>query len=408
MSSLQPSHSLIVVGAGLAGWRLVEALRRDGFSGELLLLGAESQRPYDRPPLSKQVLSTKWTIDRAELASAERLKELNVNFLASHTATSLDVDTHCVKTSAGEQYRASHIVIATGSRARTLDYSATEHVHTVRTHDDVVRLLGELSEKDEPRDVVIIGGGFIGAEAATSLATLGHRVTVLEAMERPLMNVVGPDVATWLEGLAADADITLRGSQVVLDVVADAESLRVLMGDGSSIGASLVIVAVGALANCEWLESSGLEIRGGVVVDDHLSAGNDIWAIGDVARFTWRHDPFVEELRIEHWQTANDHAQYLAAQLLSAEPSPPLSMVPYFWSDQYGKKIQMLGHPAPTDEVTCVLGSPEEAKWLAIYSRDGLVTGLIALSHPRALMMSRDLVGEHSTVENALALQPWT
>jgi phthalate 3,4-dioxygenase ferredoxin reductase subunit len=408
MTALTSSDSVAIVGAGLAGWRLAEALRRDGFSGTLTLLSDEEHRPYDRPPLSKQVLSAKWPIERCELASDEQLVELNINLLTNTSAQSLDVARHRITVRDGHDVEASHIVIATGARARTLEYSATSGVHTVRSRSDVARLLSDLGSLDAGSDIVIVGGGFIGAEAATSLLSLGHRPVVLEAMARPLMNVVGNDVSLWLEHLASDAGVDLRGSQAVRDVFNQGESLVVEMADGSRISAGLVIVAIGAVPNTEWLDSSGLELRGGVVVDDHLRAVENIWAMGDVARFTWRHDPFVEEVRIEHWQTANDHAQYLAAQFLSNEPSPPpLSMVPYFWSDQYGKKIQMLGHPAPSDDVTCVLGSPDDAKWLALYSRADIVTGLLSLSQPRALMVSRDLVAEHATLENALTRQPW-
>jgi NAD(P)H-nitrite reductase large subunit len=408
MSVLDSGDHVVVVGAGLAGWRFVEGLRREGFNGRVSLIGEESATPYDRPPLSKQVLSQKWAPERTELASRDRLEELRVEFHGSVRARSLDVLNRLVHLESDESVAGTHVVIASGVRARQLKFSATHLVHTVRTVNDVTGLLDDLAQVAPGAQIAVIGGGFIGAEAATSLAASGFRPVVLEAMVRPLFNVLGEEVSMWLSQLANDASIELRCSQVISDVVEDKDQLRVLFEDGSSLLTPLVVLAVGAQVNTEWLETSGLELRSGVVVDDHMRAREGIYAIGDVARFTWRHDPFVEELRIEHWQCANDHAQYLASSLMDPrDVSAPISMVPYFWSDQYGKKIQMLGHPAPSDSVQRVIGSDAEGKWLAIYSRDEVVTGLIGLNQPRALMVSRELVADHVALSDALRQAPW-
>ncbi len=407
MSTLGPDASVVIVGAGLGAWRVAEGLRRNGFVGRIELVGAESHTPYDRPPLSKQILSGKWNAERAELASVERLAELDVTGHFGVPAVALDVARRSVQLASGDEISGTRVVLATGVRARTLALSAASRVHTIRTRDDVDALRLALNSLAAQSTVVIIGGGFIGAEAATSLAALGFRPVVIETLERPLYNVLGPHVSSWLEDLPANAGIELRHSQTVLDVVDNGDDLVVQLADGSSLSSPVVIVAVGAEPTTDWLASSGIELNAGVVVDDRLCAAEGIYALGDVARFTWRHGPFVDHVRIEHWQVANDHAQYLAAQFTDSDADDALSMVPYFWSDQYGKKIQMLGHPAPSDDVTHVAGSFAESKWLAMYSRAGIVTGLVALNQPRALMVSRDLVAEHATLVDAVERQPW-
>jgi NADPH-dependent 2,4-dienoyl-CoA reductase/sulfur reductase-like enzyme len=399
---------VVVVGAGLAGWRCSEALRREGFTGALTMIGGEAHTPYDRPPLSKQVLSGAWSEDKTTLVTAERIGELNITTRLGVNAVHLDAALARVELDDGSVVEGTRVVVATGCRARRLSVSAMDHLHTLRTRDDARRLI-EAAEILAPRStVVIIGGGFIGAEVATSLHARGLRPIVLEALSMPLVTVLGESAATWLRGLSAPAGVELRTSQQVDDVVRSPAGFEVQLADGSRIEAALVVLGVGAEPNTEWLERSGLELRHGVVTNDRLEAAERVGAIGDVARFTWRHGPFVDDVRIEHWQTANDHAYAYAHVLVAgSDAAGPLTMTPYFWSDQLGKKIQMLGHPAPSDDIVRVAGSPEEGRWLALYSRDDVVTGLLSLSNPRALMVSKSLVDDHVTREEALARAPW-
>jgi NADPH-dependent 2,4-dienoyl-CoA reductase/sulfur reductase-like enzyme len=265
----------------------------------------------------------------------------------------------------------------------------------------------ELESLEAGSVIALIGGGFIGAEVATQLKSRGFVPIVLEALRRPLIGVLGADVSAWLEGLAAEAGIELRSDQRIRDVTRHGEGFVVQFEDGPRLLADAVILGVGAVPNVEWLEGSGLTLDGGVVVDDNLLAREDIAAIGDVARFSWPNVMGEELIRIEHWEVANVHANALAHFWVTGEGSHEL-MVPYFWSDQYGKKIQLLGHPRPDDDVVRVSGSPEEGKWLAIYSRGGVVTGVVTLSHPRALMLSKHLLEAPSTLALALDDAPWT
>ena len=395
--TLTSTDHVVVVGAGLAGWRFIESLRRDGYEGKITLIGDEPYAPYDRPPLSKQVLSGKWEIDKTVLASDEALESANITSIFGVSATSLDVISHTVTLENGETVSGTHIVIATGTRARRISFSDESLVHTIRNRKDIEGLNALLATVPEGATVAVIGSGFIGAEAATALKARGLTPVVLEALQRPLIGALGDQASQWLLPLASNAEIELRTSQVIRDV----SDGSVVFADGSSLEVAAVVLGVGAEVNTEWLQSSGLVLDGGVVVDEHLLASPTIGALGDVAKF-----PFKGELtRIEHWQVATDHAAALSLHWAKGEKAP--DMVPYFWSDQYGKKIQMLGHPHPSDDVVKVAGSDEEGKWLALYSRGGVVTGILSLSQPRWLMVSKVLLDEETTLTRAMELQPW-
>ena len=395
--TLTSTDHVLVVGAGLAGWRFIESLRRDGYEGKITLIGDEPYAPYDRPPLSKQVLSGKWEIDKTVLASDEALESANITSIFGVSATSLDVMSHTVTLENGETVSGTHIVIATGTRARRISFSDESLVHTIRNRKDIEGLNALLATVPEGATIAVIGGGFIGAEAATALKARGLTPVVLEALQRPLIGALGDQASQWLLPLASNAEIELRTSQVIRDV----SDGSVVFADGSTLEVAAVVLGVGAEVNTEWLQSSGLVLDGGVVVDEHLLASPTIGALGDVAKF-----PFKGELtRIEHWQVATDHAAALSLHWAKGEKAP--DMVPYFWSDQYGKKIQMLGHPHPSDDVVKVAGSDEEGKWLALYSRGGVVTGILSLSQPRWLMVSKVLLDEETTLTRAMELQPW-
>ena len=406
MRLLQPTDHVVVVGAGLAGWRFIEAVRRNGYEGALTLIGDEGYLPYDRPPLSKQVLSGKWDAGKTSLATPELVKTYEVTLRLGIAATGLDVAATTVHLANGDQLSATHVVIATGARARSLPFSAGALVQSLRNRNDSESLESVIASLKPGERVAIIGGGFIGAETATSLHTRGFVPIVLEAAPRPLLNVLGPEVSLWLEGLSRNAGVELRNDQKIRDVIEVEDGLVVVMDDNTSLRVGAAIVGVGAVVNVEWLATSGLTIDNGVVVDVNLLATERVGALGDVARFMWG-SPLGEELvRIEHWQVANDHAAHLA-HYWTRGSAPDSALVPYFWSDQYGKKIQMLGHARPSDDVVLVTGDTGEYKWVALYSREGVVTGVVALNQPRALMLCKPLLEVTTSLEDALAQKPW-
>jgi NADPH-dependent 2,4-dienoyl-CoA reductase/sulfur reductase-like enzyme len=405
--TLTSDDHVVVVGGGLAGWRFVEALRREGFVGRITLLGEEQHAPYDRPPLSKNVLVGKWGAEKAVLATPESIEKSGAVLRLGVAATQLDVDTLTVFLADGTSVQGTFVAIATGTRARRLGYSADDVVHTLRSRDDVEAIDEALRDAGDGSTVAIIGGGFIGAEVATALHTRGFVPVVFEVAERPLLGVLGPEVSEWLLRLPSDAGVELRTSQRISDVQKRDNDFVLSFDDGEELVVPTVVVGAGAVVNDEWLGSSGLEIDNGVVVDENLLATDNVGAIGDVARFSWKNALDTEQVRIEHWQVANDHAAHLAHYLVTGA-SLAHTLVPYFWSDQYGKKIQVLGHPSPTDDVQLVSGSVKEGKWVALYSHQGVVSGVVTLANPRGLMLSKVLLDERTALDDALATRPWS
>jgi NAD(P)H-nitrite reductase large subunit len=403
VSPLSASDHVVVVGAGLAGWRFIEILRQLGFEGAVTLIGEETHVPYDRPPLSKQILSGKWGLEKAILATPEKIERAKATLVLGRRAVSLDLGAMSVHLDDGRVVSGTHIVIATGTKARPLSYDSSGPLATLRTADDAVRL-DQMASALEPGSVVaIIGGGFIGAEVASSLAARGLRPVVLEAAERPLISVVGDEASSWLAPLASAAGIEVRTGQRIRDVTI-VDKFTVDFHAAPSLEAHAVLAAVGSTLDLEWLEGSGLTLDNGVVVDENLEAAPRVGALGDVARFVHRSGRDQDHIRVEHWQVAADHAWHLAHRWMGEEATPA---VPYFWSDQYGKKIQMLGHPRPDDQIVMASGSAAEMKWLALYVRADVVTGLLALSNPRGLATAKVLLDRLTTIDEARSLAPW-
>jgi len=399
---LTQTDHVIVVGAGLAGWRLVEALRQEGFTGKISLVGAEESAPYDRPPLSKQVLAGKWPIEQILLATQDKLTAAKVDTYFGNRAIALDAEQKKVTLRSGKTLEGTHIAIATGVGARELPFSGNGAMYVLRTKEDTQEILEAIERLDEDDEVVVIGAGFIGAEVATTLHTKGIKVTVLEAAPRPLQGPLGETVATWLEKIPSEFGVEVRVNQKIVDVT---ESGDEVLFENGSLKAAMVIGAVGSALDLEWLSGSEVPVDGGVVVNENFEALPNIGAIGDVAKFPLKVAGKIELARIEHWQLAAEQAIALAKYWVTGETGAPL--IPYFWSDQYGKKIQMLGHPAPSDDVHLVHGSVEEGKWLALYVRNSIVTGVVTLSQPRALMVSKSFLERETTLEEALELAPW-
>jgi NADPH-dependent 2,4-dienoyl-CoA reductase/sulfur reductase-like enzyme len=403
VSPLGANDHVVVVGAGLAGWRFTEILRQLGYVGRVTLIGEETHAPYDRPPLSKQILSGKWGLEKATLATPEKIERANATFLLGRRAVGLDVGAMSVRLDDDTVVAGTHVVIATGTKARSLSYDSSGPLLTLRTSDDAARLDRMVSSLEPESVVAIIGGGFIGAEVATSLLARGLRPVVLEAQDRPLITVVGDEASRWLSPLASAAGIEVRTRQKIRDVSV-VNKITVDFHAAPSLEARAVVAAIGSALDLEWLEGSGLTLDNGIVVDENLEAAPHVAALGDVARFVHTSGLDQEHIRVEHWQVAADHAWHLAHRWMDEAAIPA---VPYFWSDQYGKKIQMLGHPRPDDEVVMVSGSAEEMKWLSLYVRDNVVTGILALSNPRGLATAKIVLDTLTTIDDARTLAPW-
>jgi NADPH-dependent 2,4-dienoyl-CoA reductase/sulfur reductase-like enzyme len=403
---------IIVVGASLAGWRAVESLRTEGYEGTISLVGEERHLPYDRPPLSKQVLAGTWPPEKAVLADKRRSSEARVHEVLGRRAAALDAATRTVTLDDGDVLRGDGIVITTGASPRRLpgteDLGQADGLFTLRTLDDSLALRAAVTATEGAR-VIVIGAGFIGAEVASTCSTLGCNVTVLEALAIPLQPILGPEIGTYCGSLHGAHGVELRTGVAVGAVRRSrGESrLEVELDGGEVLAADVVVVGIGVVPETEWLKDSGLTIENGVVCDDRLFAGDGIVAAGDVARWAWRHDGSEEMIRIEHWNLAAE-AGVAAAKNLVAGRADAVSFtpVPYFWSDQYGIRLQVIGSPRGSDEVVLVDGSFEEGKFVALFGRGGRLSAVMAIGRPRQLMMFRPLLANGSSWEEALAHQP--
>ncbi|HUE07117.1 MAG TPA: FAD-dependent oxidoreductase [Acidimicrobiales bacterium] len=412
--------SVIVVGASLAGWRATEGLRAGGFQGKISLVGEERHLPYDRPPLSKQILAGKWPPEKAVLADKKRSSELRVHEVLGQRATRLDVAGRTVELDDGSALTADGIVLATGAAPRRLpgteSLGPADGLYVLRTIDDSLSLRAALTSRERAR-VVVVGAGFIGSEVASTCAGLGCEVTVLELMDVPLSNVLGPVVGSHCASLHGANGVSLRtgvgleriergeaGSEAGAGSGSGSGRLNIHMRDGEVFGADVVVVGIGVSPSTGWLESSGLTVDNGVVCDDRLFVADGIVAAGDMARWRWRHDGSEELIRIEHWEVAANAGGAAARSLLAGRAdAPSFSPIPYFWSDQYGIRIQVLGNPGGDDEMVITEGSFEEGKFVAVYGRAGRLRAVMAIGKPRQLMGFRPLLQNGASFDEALA-----
>jgi 3-phenylpropionate/trans-cinnamate dioxygenase ferredoxin reductase subunit len=377
-----------IVGGSLAGLRAAEALRREGFDGDLVIVSAEDHFPYDRPPLSKQVLAGTWDPSRTRLRGDD---ELEAEWLLGRQATALDVATRTLTLDGGETLRCDGVVLATGASPRMVP-GATRlaGVHTLRTINECVALREDL--EGNPR-IAVIGAGFIGSEVAATCRQRGLEVTVVEALETPLWRVLGPAMGAVCGRLHPDHGVDLRLGVGVegFDSGDDGRVHRVRLTDGSALDTDVVVVGVGVTPNTAWLEGSGLTIADGVVCDAWCQAAPGIVAAGDVAR--WPNPLFGQTMRVEHWTNAVEQAEAAARTLLRGrDGTDPYAPVPYFWSDQYDTKIQYLGHASGDDELTVQEGSPDEGRFVAVYGHEGRLTAALLFNRPGRVPQYKKLI----------------
>ncbi|WP_181776510.1 NAD(P)/FAD-dependent oxidoreductase [Amycolatopsis pittospori] len=368
-------RTVAVVGTSLAGLRSAQELRAQGFGGRLVMIGAEP--PYDRPPLSKDFLLGK--VSTADLALADQpdLDALDAEWRIGIRAEGLTGDG--VTLEDGTTIVADGYVIATGAVARTLGAARDlKGVHTLRTLDDAIALKRDLAAG--PGSVVVIGAGFIGAEVASACRLLGHEVTVIEAMPVPLASVVGPEMGAVCGGLHAESDVRLMTGVAVAGFGGTDRVTSVKLADGREIPADLVVAGVGARPVTEWLTGSGLAVDDGVLVDSGCVTANPrVIAVGDVARYRCRLRG--RRIRAEHWTAANEQAGVAVANLLAGSTVTHFARHGYFWSDQYGRRIQFAG--VATEDVRIVEGDVASKRFVATYHRDDALTGVFAMDSPR-------------------------
>ncbi|MFI7127846.1 NAD(P)/FAD-dependent oxidoreductase [Nonomuraea sp. NPDC050153] len=376
-------NRIVVVGASLAGLRAVQALRREGFDGEVTLVGAETHVPYNRPPLSKSVLHGD---DDVTLPGAE---ELGDQWLRGRQAVRLDARDRTVTLDDGTGIGYDGLVIASGARPRRLD-----GVHALRTLEDALALRAELESGHE--HVLVIGGGFIGGEVASTARQLGRKVTLVDSAPYPMYSGLGEEASRWLAG-----HHERNGVELITNVrVTAVDGGQVRLGDGRTIAADLVVGGMGVLPNTEWLDGSGLAVDDGVLCEPTLFAAKsaDIVAAGDVAR--WPHGLFGGEMvRVEHWSNANEQGAVAARNLLAGpEDAQPFVDVPNFATHVHGARVQTAGLPHLADAASIATGSPEEDRFAVAFSRHGVLVGAVVVNSPKDLIKLKRAITARESV----------
>ncbi|MFC4563956.1 NAD(P)/FAD-dependent oxidoreductase [Nocardiopsis mangrovi] len=372
-------RAVTVVGASLAGLGAARALREQGFDGTLTVVGEEAHAPYDRPPLSKDFLLGK--AGPADLALHDDADSgLDIRWRLGTRATGLDPRRRAVLLDDGSELAGDGVVIATGATPRRLPGTGgPAGVHVLRTLDHAEALRADLTA-GTPR-VAVVGGSFIGAEIASACSALGLETTVIEAAPLPLAPVLGEQMAAHCAALHADAGVRLLCGTGVARLLGAGRVTGVELADGRRVPADVVVVGIGARPVTGWLAGSGVEVDDGVVCDPGCRTSlPGVVAAGDVARLR---SGGGGSARAEHWSSANDQPAVAVRNLLAGATVQEYRRTPYFWSDQYGVRIQFAGEARPGDTVRVVDGSPAARSFAAVYERGGTATAALALNRPR-------------------------
>ncbi|WP_406358756.1 NAD(P)/FAD-dependent oxidoreductase [Streptomyces sp. NBC_00658] len=371
----------------MAGVQTAVALREQGFDGGVTLIGAEPHQPYDRPPLSKAVL-----LGKAEGSAFDiDFEALGIELQLGREALGVRPEDHELDTATGP-VPYDVLVVATGAEPiRLPGAEGVPGVHLLRTLDDAERLRPVLAQQ---HDIVVVGAGWIGAEFATAARDAGCVVTVVEAADRPLAGALPAEVAEPMAAWYADSGAELRTHARVERI----EPGAVVLDDGSRVPADAVVVGIGALPATAWLSGSGIELGAHreVVADDHLrTSAPDVYAVGDCASFP--SGRYEDRLLVHHWDNALQGPRTVAANIIGESPVA-YDPVPYFWSEQFGRFVQYVGHHSPAD-TTVWRGDPSGAAWTVCWLHDGRLVALLAVGRPRDLAQGRKLI-EAGTLMN--------
>ena len=390
---MSTSAGIVIVGGGLAAARAAEQLRRSEFSGPITIVSEEDHLPYDRPPLSKEVLRSE--TDDVTLKPAEFYEENDITVLLGAAAQSLDTAAKTLTLADGRVLPYDELVIATGLVPKTIpSFPDLEGIRVLRSFDESLALR---KHAGSARHAVVVGAGFIGCEVAASLRGLGVDVVLVEPQPSPLASVLGEQIGSLVARLHRAEGVDVRCGVGVAEVRGTDQVEKVVLSDGAELDADLVVVGIGSRPATGWLEGSGIELDNGVVCDHvgRTSAPN-VWALGDVA--SWR-NTVGHQVRVEHWSNVADQARVLVPSMIGEEPPATVS-VPYFWSDQYDVKIQCLGEPQADDIVHVV--EDDGRKFLAFFERDGVVTGVVGGGMPGKVMKSRNKIAHGAPIADVL------
>lgn len=380
-------HRVVVIGASVAGVTAAETLRQRGFQGSITLIGDETHLPYDRPPLSKQVLAGTWDAGRIALRDHAAFERLRVNLRLGSRARALDTEKRIVTLDDGGSVPYDRLIVATGVIPRRL---AAGHdldgVHVLRTVDDALAIRKRLHPG---RRLVVVGAGFLGCEVAASARKAGLEVSIVDPGPAPMIRQVGELVGGRVAALHREHGVEVRCGVAVRRLMGDRAVTGVELVTGEILDADLVLVAIGSVPATDWLVGSGLSVDNGVVCDSTCQAAPGVYAAGDVAR--WWHKAVGAYVRVEHRTNAAEQAIAVASNLLGA--NTPFTPVPYFWTDQYETRLQGYGIFPPDSSPVITGGDPSGGRFIAHYLQDGRVTGVLAWNMPREFRTERECVG---------------
>ena len=388
------AKGIVIVGGGLAAARTAEQLRKSEFSGPVTIVSDEVHLPYDRPPLSKDVLHA--DLDDVTLKPAEFYAENDITLRLGSAARNVDTAAQTVTLADGSVLGYDELVIATGLLPRRIpSFPDLDGIRVLRSLDDALALRGQASSA---RNAVIVGAGFIGCEVAASLRKLGVAVVLVEPQPTPLASVLGEQVGALVTRLHRAEGVDVRTGVGVAEVRGqDGRVTSVFLTDGTELDADLVVVGIGSRPATDWLEGSGVAVDNGIVCDEAgRTSAPHVWALGDAA--SWR-DATGHQVRVEHWSNVAEQARVVVPRMLGQEP-PEAVVVPYFWSDQYDVKIQCLGEPEAGDIVHIV--EDDGRKFLAYYERDGVVAGVVGGGMPGKVMKSRAKIASGAAISEVL------
>ncbi len=401
VTSSSTARRAVIVGAGQAGATTADALRRFGFEGSITLLGDELLPPYERPPLSKDILLGRMAAEQTYMFAADHWANIGVTLELGARVEAIDRGTSSVLLSDGRRISYDDLVIATGVRARRLSIPGhdSDRLHYLRTHADAERLKASIVAGTR---VVIVGAGFIGLEVAASARALGAEVEVIEAANRPLARLLPPSFSAWMTELHRSRDVRVRCGRE-LDAIRPTDAgIELILSDGTILQADLAVIGIGAVPNTELAEATGLDCRDGIVVDAECrSSDPHVFAVGDVARHT---DPLFErEWRLESWRNALTQAEKAASVICGVTVAP--HEAPWFWTDQYGRNIQIAG--VPDERLRLVeRGDPASGSYMAFFLRDAVIRGAIAVDAGRDMRIVRDLIRKQSAVDAKTLADP--
>jgi 3-phenylpropionate/trans-cinnamate dioxygenase ferredoxin reductase component len=380
-------ETFVIVGASLAGGGAATTLRQEGFDGRVILIGAEPQPPYERPPLSKEYLRGEFSFEQALVQPPDFYDESGIETRFGVRTTRVDAVDKVVELDGGEHVAYDKILIATGGRNRRFLIPGLdlEGIYDLRTVTDSDRIRTEIAPG---RKAVVVGMGFIGSEVAASLRQSGVEVTVVDRNEVPLRRVLGEEVGRVIEGIHRDHGTSMIFDDKVAVFEGAGRVERVTTTRGRRIECDFVVVGLGTEPVTQLLAGTGVEINNGVVVDEYLRTGVEgIYAAGDVANHY--HPVFKRHIRVEHWQNALKQGPAAARNMLGE--NEPYREIPWFWSDQYEHNLQYAGFHTEWDELV-VRGSMDERNFVAFYRKDERVLAAVAINQGRDLRRSIPLI----------------